>query len=182
MAFAANNIGAPCVSCAPLPHVRQRTPPAQRVLLLLFLVPVRSLFQIQLSCLRPQVLQDEADEATQRLARIQARVDRLQHQMDTSARRLRSAATLTASLTDEADRWAKAADDQEAALATVPAAALLDAAALTYLGPLRAAARAKLLRRWRLAIRSAGLALPPAWSVQTSLGDAAELRTWWLQV
>ena len=100
-----------------------------------------------------QAFQDDADEAAQNLADIQARIDRLQEDMATSTRRLRSAATLTASLSDEAGRWTAAAAAQEASLATLPAAALLDAAALTYLGPLRGTARAALLQRWREAFR-----------------------------
>lgn len=129
-----------------------------------------------------QAFQQKAEEAAQHLADIQARVDRLQEDMATSARRLRSAATLTASLSDESDRWTAEAAAQEASLATVPAAALLDAAALTYLGPLRAPARVSLLRRWREAIQEVGLALPAHWSVSASLAVTAELQLWYLQV
>lgn len=129
-----------------------------------------------------QTLQDEAEAAAENLAEIQGRVDALQNGLDTSARRLRSAATLTASLSDEAHRWTAAAASQEAALAAVPAAALLDAAALTFLGPRRAPERAALLRRWREGIREAGLEVPEEWSMQASLGCNTEQRTWYLQV
>lgn len=81
-----------------------------------------------------------------------------------------------------ATRWTAAAAAQEASLATLPAAALLDAAALTYHGPLRGMARAALLRRWREAFRGAGLPLPAEWSVRASLVDASELRAWNQQV
>eukprot|EP00892_Ulva_mutabilis_P004502 jgi/Ulvmu1/2423/UM134_0004.1 len=137
--------------------------------------------QLQAKQHQLRVLQEEADAAAEQLSRIQARVDGLQQQMDTSACRLRCAASLTGALADEAGRWTAAATQHAAALDTVPSAALLDAAALTYLGPLRHAARGALVRRWRAAVCDAGLALPAAWSVQASLAGAAELRAWGLQ-
>ena len=48
-----------------------------------------------------QVLKDEVDTVLARLHAVQAEVDDLQQQTDTSTRRLRSAETLNSSLSDE---------------------------------------------------------------------------------
>ena len=132
-----------------------------------------------------QVLKDEVDTVLARLHAVQAEVDDLQQQTDTSTRRLRSAETLNSSLSDERVRWGETAAATAAATTAIPATALLDAAALTHLGPLTHTQRTKLLREWKHALIDCGLegaSEIEQWSVATSLGDDMEVRKWCLQV
>ena len=132
-----------------------------------------------------QVLKDEVDTVLARLHAVQAEVDDLQQQTDTSTRRLRSAETLNSSLSDERVRWGETAAATAAASIATPATALLDAAALTHLGPLTHTQRTKLLREWKHSLVDCGLEGATEieqWSVATSLGDDMEVRKWCLQV
>jgi hypothetical protein len=132
-----------------------------------------------------QVLKDEVDAVLARLHAVQSEVDDLEKQTDTSRRRLCSAETLTSSLGDERVRWAAAATTTEASITAAPVTSLLDAAALTHLGPLTHAQRMKLIQEWKRALFKCGVARAveiEQWSVISSLGDDLEVRKWCLQV
>lgn len=132
-----------------------------------------------------QVLKDEIDAVLARLQAVQSEVDDFQEQTDTSTRRLRCAETLTSSLGDERVRWGATAAATSAAITAVPATALLDAAALTHLGPLTHAQRTKLVHAWKHALVECGVegaAEIEQWSVTSSLGDDMEVRKLCLQV
>lgn len=132
-----------------------------------------------------QVLKYEADAVLARLHAVQDEVDALQQQTDTSSRRLRSAETLTSSLGDERVRWGAMAAQTDEALATIAATALMDAAALTHLGPLTHAQRCTLVQEWKCALVKCGVpgaAAVEQWTVASSLGDDMELRKWFIQV
>ena len=132
-----------------------------------------------------QVLKDEADAVLAHLHTVQDEVDDLQLQTDTSSRRLRSAETLTSSLGDERLRWGAMAAQTDKELATTAATALMDAAALTHLGPLTNAQRCALVQEWKHALSKCGVegaATIEHWTTASSLGDDMELRKWCLQV
>ena len=132
-----------------------------------------------------QVLKDEVDTVLSRLHDVQVEVQDLQQQTDTSTLRLRSAESLTSSMSDERVRWGQGAVATATASTAAPATALLDAAALTHLGPLTHIQRTMLLREWKQALIECGLeggAEIEQWSVAGSLGDDMEVRKWCLQV
>lgn len=132
-----------------------------------------------------QGLKGEADAVLERLEAVNGEVYDLQEQTDISTRRLRSAELLTSSLGDERVRWAASAVTLEAAIAAAPATALLDAAALTHLGPLPHPHRTRLVAEWKRALVEYGVdgaAEIEQWTVTSSLGDDMEVRKWCLQV
>jgi hypothetical protein len=132
-----------------------------------------------------QVLKDETDAVLARLQAVQSEVDDLETQTQTSIRRLRTAEMLTSSLGDERVRWVAAAATIAAAITAAPATSLLDAAALTHLGPLAHEQRMKLIHEWKRVLVECGVATASdieKWSVTSSLGDDMDVRKWCLQV